>query len=707
MTRLVPPRLLLGMRAEVPKVFFWTTIKKNRTKYSQSRCASEDQVYNILFEHIVLAKNVDKAETALLEVPGLKRFFGSLKSPKEKEDFRKHMRKYISIWLPDCPFEVSTTNRYTITQHEASTTARHKIPRGEIIKYLCGNLVAMTPEEEKELDLNRRDFSVVKQQRKKTSSLFLGPARFSNHDCKANSRLCQQGDEGMTIVAMRDIAIGEEVTVDYGDHYFGTNNQDCLCVTCEGKARNGWAPLPPPGDAGSKNASDTPGTSRDSSLQSGFRKRGGIPDADIGHGRRSKRSKRNTGGAGHLGLATPEATDKSSPRSDEDVYDLPQDDSDGELDRDFASGVDVGLKHLQTISPNSFYGSKKSQNSASRATATKMSQKPVDTTLMYVNMWLGGESKPKEEKSAGSIWKSSGYLNSSLGTAPSVFPGDNLPFDDGDEDVFGSSTSPTHWARPGLTPSSSSAHSLLHADFDDSQLGSASRARKGRPVKPFNKLSASTRDKYARHMRLGVTPDLASKFSPNRQDPSAGRQSRLGLTDYDSDTEAEDYSGERMDRTPGDYVRTKLLLPVPASLWCDCMTCHNTWVQNSDEMKRECPRCERHSKLYGFRWPKTEKKKGDTEERITDHRLINRALSHRERKEMGGKRGRGLNKPENADTSIDYSDGEAEDDGARRLRNTQARAGQLPKTTEIDRQAIENSDKRIVKGKGWYMMVDT
>jgi histone-lysine N-methyltransferase SUV420H len=74
----------------------------------------------------------------------------------------------------------------------------------------------LTEEEEKSLKSAKRDFSIVVSSRKKSTSLFLGPARFANHDCDANARLTTQGSSGMDIVAARDIEIGEEITVSYG-----------------------------------------------------------------------------------------------------------------------------------------------------------------------------------------------------------------------------------------------------------------------------------------------------------------------------------------------------------------------------------------------------------------------------------------------------------------------------------------------------------
>jgi len=94
--------------------------------------------------------------------------------------------------------------------------ARLDIKKGEVFKYLIGAEVIMTPEEEEQINSSRRDFSIVLSSRNKSASLFLGPARFANHDCGANARLMTSGTAGMEIIAVRDIEVGEEITVTYG-----------------------------------------------------------------------------------------------------------------------------------------------------------------------------------------------------------------------------------------------------------------------------------------------------------------------------------------------------------------------------------------------------------------------------------------------------------------------------------------------------------
>jgi histone-lysine N-methyltransferase SUV420H len=225
-------------------VYYWAVIRKNRgTRFTASRGLQEEDIAGVIREQVIWEKDPVEAVQQLLDLPGLRKYFAGLRDEKDKEQFKKHVRRYVNIYMPDCPFEVTTTNRYTITDHEASITARRDINPREEIKYLTGVQVAMTEEQEKSLEMAQKDFSLVISSRKKTRSLFLGPARFANHDCDANARLSTKGYDGMQIVAVKPINEGDEITVSYGDDYFGDNNEECLCHTCEDRQQNGWAPM--------------------------------------------------------------------------------------------------------------------------------------------------------------------------------------------------------------------------------------------------------------------------------------------------------------------------------------------------------------------------------------------------------------------------------------------------------------------------------
>lgn len=193
---------------------------------------------------MIWKKDAQTAHKELLSLPGIAKYYRGLKSEDEKEHFERHLRKYINIYLPDCPFEVATTNRYTIETAEACVKARKTIRKGEVVKFLTGIQVEMTEKEEEELS-SRTDFSIVLSSRRKRPSLFLGPARFANHDCDSNARLNTSGPHGIHIVAVKEIMAGEEITVTYGEDYFGIDNCECLCGTCESLQRNGWDPKGP------------------------------------------------------------------------------------------------------------------------------------------------------------------------------------------------------------------------------------------------------------------------------------------------------------------------------------------------------------------------------------------------------------------------------------------------------------------------------
>ena len=61
------------------------------------------------------------------------------------------------------------------------------------------------------------------------------PMRFTNHSCQANARLCiRQGR--VEFYALRDIAAGEELTVDYGEtHHEGRLTCRCGAPGCVGR----------------------------------------------------------------------------------------------------------------------------------------------------------------------------------------------------------------------------------------------------------------------------------------------------------------------------------------------------------------------------------------------------------------------------------------------------------------------------------------
>ncbi|KAH8772291.1 hypothetical protein BGZ57DRAFT_711419, partial [Hyaloscypha finlandica] len=223
----------------IDRIYYRGAVRKSCGIY-HSTCKDRQSVISILRDVVIKEKDLPGAERQMLALPSLKKFSDNLKSATEKDSFRRHMRRYLSLYLPDCAFEILGTNRYTVTTHEATVVSRKLIGKGEEIKYLCGTRVILTTEEEDDLDRKGLDFSIIKTTRNKATSFLFGPVRFANHDCKANARLVTTGSTGMKIVATKDIGIGEEIMVTYDDDYFGEDNCECLCKTCEDCCRNGW-----------------------------------------------------------------------------------------------------------------------------------------------------------------------------------------------------------------------------------------------------------------------------------------------------------------------------------------------------------------------------------------------------------------------------------------------------------------------------------
>lgn len=728
------------------QVYYWTNIRKNRIAYHSSRGVREEDVTKILQNSVIVEKNPTKAEAQLLALPGLKKFQQSLKSEKEKEDFRRHLKKYINIYLPDCPFEVSSTNRYTVVTHEAAIVARREIRKGEAVKYLCGIQVVMTPEEEAHINLSRRDFSIVMSSRNKSASLFLGPARFANHDCGANARLMTTGNAGMDIIAVRDIEIGEEITVTYGDNYFGEDNCECLCKTCEDNRENGWAQetddsnesIPKLSIEQEATPSDTPGYSlrRRRPLPSSVpesRSESATPDVNLRPQvrRTQPRVPRSTSSArnGRSPVADSPSLEIAQPESrrDEVVGDnhlsppkstkrrrLPCDDDDSlssmpkrqranqwversplgllnDVNRsDIPSSPESDIlqqsllveweEPVTPVAPSPAIDRGRSRPSRSstlkrkRASeeptvspseATKRLKSQVivkveeftPTSFYGVNSNLSLPSSASESRSA-SITSSPSGEGVAETDATSVDDEDTIVVPD-EKPAKPVSAGPKSKAkRGGYVKRGNHGGRRRGPLWEKEKLEREKLAKK---VPPVVQPAASAPSKAAL-----VSPDTSKKHPAIQDDTESSILSDLG-----SDMELDDSTmtiskvlpqpkirrrrggvvappTTDLDhapnvRIPGDYVLTHALLAEPASAWINCMNCEEPFVQKDAYFTRSsCPRCERHSKLYGYRWPKTDKEgRNDSEERVLDHRTVHRFIKSSEEKVIRRKSGRG------------------------------------------------------------------
>ncbi|CAA7259100.1 unnamed protein product [Cyclocybe aegerita] len=206
-------------------------------------------VRRLVLSKAPIQQTVRQAVDDLLLLPSIRYFLKSY-TQKQINAFATHASRYFELYNPSGSIEIAHTSRYShqTGKSELCILATRPLAPGSIVTELKGSMANLTEEEDKELkrtDLRksdiRRDFSVIHSKSMKKNHLFLGPARFVNHDCDNNCELLREG-RYITFRVLRPIAIGEEITAHYGDGYFGKKNRDCLCETCEKNGRGGYAP---------------------------------------------------------------------------------------------------------------------------------------------------------------------------------------------------------------------------------------------------------------------------------------------------------------------------------------------------------------------------------------------------------------------------------------------------------------------------------
>jgi histone-lysine N-methyltransferase SUV420H len=534
----------------------------------------------------------------------LRRFYSSLKTPKERDDFKAHLRRYMSIYLPDCPFEVNATNRYTIVTFEASITARRYIKRNETIKYLTGIQVVITPEEEAEMALRKKDFSLVVSSRSKSTSLFMGPARFANHDCRANARLVTCGQAGIEIRACRDIDVGEEITVTYGESYFGENNCECLCQTCEENLANGWKPWDAANSVQKSIEEDLTAVAQGYSL------------------RKRRRDESSAGRSSRTPSVTPDIRPRilKRQRSQRMVGDRASTTDSTELDR--MDGPYPGQKrHWESLGTPPVTPAKRLKTShyevnpiplpsaMSRGCSdTEPSRSPFSSECDNGDMTEA--TSPESENPD--------PLIPSPEMTPAKQPVETLKR----EESASAAEDPDQEQSLAVLPKTESL-SFPEVTILDSATQGSSR----------NPAEAGALDGDAPCAGSSTVSVLDDKSTPKARASRAKSKKQ-----QDSRQDLPDPAGKR--RTPGDYTLTPVLLSEPETAWVHCTNCNTAFVQKDAYFTRaNCSRCERHSKLYGYVWPKTEPAgPGDKEERVLDHRTINRFLGPEDEAKVRGRK---------------------------------------------------------------------
>jgi histone-lysine N-methyltransferase SUV420H len=92
------------------QVKFWSITRKIRKNQWAPLAIRDSEVIAILRYGVILQRNTSSAVGKLVSVPGLKGFCFDILCDNDRALFQNHLHQYACIYLPDCPFEISTTD---------------------------------------------------------------------------------------------------------------------------------------------------------------------------------------------------------------------------------------------------------------------------------------------------------------------------------------------------------------------------------------------------------------------------------------------------------------------------------------------------------------------------------------------------------------------------------------------------------------------